>query len=80
MQKSKEKRKIPRSRKVHDYFPSIFLLFFFFFFFFTYPARLRLGHDWEWCWVEKYKKKNGARREEQAKTMSFWLFFFLLKE
>ena len=37
-------------------------------------ARLKLGHDWEWCRVEKYQKR-GLERKTGPKQCHFGLFF-----
>ena len=59
-----------RSQKVRDYFSSIFPHLLLLLLHFS-TARLRLGHDWEWCRVQKYQKK-GAGRENRAKMALFW--------
>ena len=75
MQKSEEKRKIPRFRRYMTIFPLFFFFFFFFFFCFTSPARLRLGHEWEGSRVEKDQKR-GLDGRNRSKRRRFGLFFF----
>ena len=41
-------------------------------------ARLRLGHDWKWCRVEKYQKR-GLERKIGPKRHRFGLYFFFFK-
>ena len=68
MQKSEEKRKIPRSRKVRDYFSSSSsssLLHC------MTEARVRLG-----VVLGSKIPEKGAGRENRAKTTTFWPVFF----
>ena len=80
MQKSEEKRKIPRfgryvtiSPLFFSYFPPIFLLLFLLLLHFSSmeEARAKNGSG-----LGLRKPEKGAGWEEQAKTSSFWPIFF----